>query len=249
MAKSKKKNAPKKTTTKVAKIAKQVTKRVLFNVAETKYREGVLGVVNALETPGPTTVNPNNTASGAITNSSWDIVAVPVYFITQGTAQNNRLGDQIHITSFEFSMYVYPNNGVATNIPVDGISLRCELWHDTQCNGALAASTNVYSTTANNGFDRTFNSLYNPDRLPRFKLVHSMKHSIVTYLNGATPVGSVDTSPVTRFTIPINQTVKFSANGGAQADLLKHNWFFAFTSIPTGALSVRINYRVRFKDS
>jgi len=174
---------------------------------------------------------------------TWQIVQPQWFNITQGTAANQRVGDTIQLLGFEVTMRT---DLVNATVQERGDLYRCQLWEDSQTNGAAPAVGNLYDPLA----AAQIMSLRNPDLKQRFKLLYSRDHVITCQQQLA--AGTVTTATMApkyhKFFVRVNRKIKFTSNAGTLAAVPTFNYFFAHIMGNGSALTPIYYMRVWFTD-
>lgn len=206
-----------------------------MSMSEMKYSDSYIGWTSG----GGNLVAPyyiDNSYAGV----TWSVIPIPIFYIKQGTAQQDRIGDEIYISSLEIAMRFHP---IVSTAGVRSDQVTCELYTDNQCNGALPSNTAIKSNT-------NYASFRNPDNTQRFHMVHKREHNVYTVqaTAGAPDVLTV-TNACSHLVIPIKKKVKFQSNGGTIADMPRFCIYLMACSFRGTSFNLDVTCRTRFKDA
>jgi len=164
-------------------------------------------------------------------------------FSQQGTDFANRIGRKLRVIGVEMMCRLALN---AANIFTIGDTVRCQVWLDKECRGALAAPTDIY-------VDSTLQSLTNPSNLRRFKLLHTHNCSIAPTSVNAGVVDALATMNTVHIKFKCNFEVNY-INNNADVTSIIDNLLIIHIACGQGGVAgaspgnMDVRHRVTFVD-
>lgn len=207
----------KKTTKKASKISIPRIRKIMYTTSETKFNDQTL-------TTGPSL-------------TTWGF-ASPCFFIQQGTAANQRIGNKIYVKSIQFSCYMVP----LVTMTGAGVLCRFVVYHNKETVGALPTGLRIFVSD-------DVRSLRNTSNVPRFSILRDMTHSMVITSTNAATVNGVGPTKLVQFTIYPKKVIDFTGTTGTIADLLKHDYGIGFCCSQAAACNVDVICKVQYSDA
>lgn len=164
--------------------------------------------------------------------------------IVQGTALNQRVGNQIYVKK----IYVQFTMSPLVTMPVAGALCRFVMYHNKECNGALPSGASNF--TANNWSGVPLFQLK-----PKISYPRDQTHSyVVTAWNsngaiGNGAVSAVGPLKVIRMVLYPKTRVDYTANTGAISDVLKHDFGVGFVCTSATSCALDYQFRVEYTDA
>lgn len=166
-----------------------------------------------------------------------------IYGIIQGTTQNTRIGNRIHVSRIQFSVRLCPAATMAT-----GGLCRLIVMRDKFSNGGTPSITDIFTNDpdglgSGGAADVSPWSLRNPDNLVRFNFLYDRIHSLVS-------TSSTTGGPLMDFSFNVypKDTIVFDANAGTAADIVKNNYWIVALSSDGTCCQLDLRGRVWFTD-
>jgi len=190
----------------------RLTKRIVNDIAEVKNKDFPFS--------GGTLITPT---------VAWQFFTVSS--LSVGTATDQRVGRKVRGIKLEWQLLFFPTTAT---LQVNGAVIRCIMFKDKDCQGALPAATAVFDTSATE-------SLRNASLIKRFTFLHDIHHTASPRVNGTvTDPQILHTGACSLKGMPFH----YNGTAGTIADLAGNNVMLGLSA--SANLSYTVQGMVRF---